>query len=124
MSRRHTGDLSRILNIITPGAVVETYAISTGDAIRDGETIEHWENRAFDFWVDVPRNKGKVACVAAIPGYDDTTICKPGMRVPRQGLYKLMWKQALEVKPDWVLICSFNEWHEGSEIEPSVELGT
>jgi hypothetical protein len=26
-------------------------------------------------------------------------------------------------KPQWILVTSFNEWHEGSEIEPSVEFG-
>ena len=30
---------------------------------------------------------------------------------------------SLATRPDWVLITSWNEWHEGSEIEPSVENG-
>ncbi|MFN3422855.1 MAG: hypothetical protein ACK40X_14170 [Armatimonadota bacterium] len=34
-----------------------------------------------------------------------------------------MWEAAIEANPDWVLITSWNEWHEGSEIEPSVENG-
>ena len=24
---------------------------------------------------------------------------------------------------DWILICTFSEWHEGTEIEPSLEYG-
>jgi hypothetical protein len=38
-------------------------------------------------------------------------------------LYKRLWQAAMEANPDWVLLTSFNEWHEGSEIEPSVEWG-
>jgi len=30
---------------------------------------------------------------------------------------------AIKADPDWVLITSWNEWHEGSEIEPSWEDG-
>ena len=34
-----------------------------------------------------------------------------------------MWEQAINARPQWILITSFNEWHEGSEIEPSFEDG-
>ncbi len=75
--------------------------------------------------VRLARSRGKIACATLLPGYDDTKIRKPGVRLDRLGgrLYDLQWKAALEVRPDWVVITSFNEWHEGSEIEPSRELG-
>ena len=45
----------------------------------------------------------------------------PGTKIrgPEQAL------GALEsLQPQWILITSFNEWHEGSEIEPSLEFGS
>jgi hypothetical protein len=39
------------------------------------------------------------------------------------GLYRALWEQALRDQPDWVLINSFNQWHSGTEIEPSAEYG-
>ncbi len=61
-----------------------------------------------------------------IPGYDDTKIRTPGLAVERFDgeLYRIQWEQAIVADPHWVLITSFNEWHEGSEIEPSVEYGS
>ena len=38
--------------------------------------------------------------------------------------YRSFWRVARASDPQWILITSFNEWHEGSEIEPSVEFGT
>ena len=37
--------------------------------------------------------------------------------------YRVLWEEAIKADPDWVLITSWNEWHEGSEIEPSWEDG-
>ncbi|MCS7065184.1 MAG: hypothetical protein NZL85_02790 [Fimbriimonadales bacterium] len=68
---------------------------------------------------------GRIGCATIIPGYDDTKIRKPGIRTERFGgdSYRRQWEVVLDLNPDWVLITSFNEWHEGSEIEPSVEHG-
>ncbi len=58
-----------------------------------------------------------------MPGYDDTNIRKPGFARPRSGAGFLHAGFAAAAGADWVLLTSFNEWHEGSEIEPSVEHG-
>ncbi len=35
--------------------------------------------------------------------------------------YRVRWEDALEHYPDWIVITSWNEWAEGTEIEPSQE---
>jgi hypothetical protein len=35
----------------------------------------------------------------------------------------MQWQQAIAAHPTWILITSCNEWHEGTEIEPSTEFG-
>lgn len=69
------------------------------------------------------RRRGVLACATVIPGYDDTWIRAPGLVTPRLGgqMYRALWEYAMAAEPDWVVITSWNEWHEGSEIEPSVE---
>jgi hypothetical protein len=37
--------------------------------------------------------------------------------------YEEWWQAALSANPDGILITTWNEWHEGGEIEPSVEYG-
>ena len=76
--------------------------------------------------VQLCRQAGKIACATVIPGYDDSNISRQKILVAhRRGgqLYKTLWAQAEQSCPDWMLITSFNEWHEGSEIEPSIEHG-
>jgi hypothetical protein len=68
---------------------------------------------------------GRVACMTIIPGYDDTKIRTPGLVCARHdgATYQAGWDAARAGGCDWAVITSWNEWHEGSEIEPSFELG-
>jgi hypothetical protein len=88
--------------------------------------VETWAAGTYASWVQLADGAGKISTITVIPGYDDTKIRKPGLAVERHGreLYRLQWEQALAADPHWVLVTSFNEWHEGSEIEPSLEFGT
>jgi len=58
------------------------------------------------------------------PGFDMTKIGGT-LYVDRNNgeTYASFWTKALSNNPDSVLITSWNEWHEGTEIEPSVEYG-
>lgn len=72
------------------------------------------------------RLSGRSAAVTVIPGYDERLVPgRPGVNLPRKNgkTYEQVWEKALAAKPDWVLITSFNEWYEGSEIEPSEDWG-
>lgn len=66
----------------------------------------------------------RILAAAAVPGYDDGVIRQPARVLPRDdgALYRRMWQAAAGA--DWVTITSWNEWHEGTEIEPSLEYGS
>ncbi|MBI3949236.1 MAG: hypothetical protein HY314_02100 [Acidobacteria bacterium] len=68
---------------------------------------------------------GKLFAATVVPGYDDRNVRQPGFVQDRQGgdYYRASWDAATSSQPHWILVTSFNEWHEGSEIEPSVEFG-
>ncbi len=76
-------------------------------------------------WVRLAREHRKISVVTVLPGYDDTKIRKPGLKLDRFDgkLYDLLWEEAIAANPDWVFVTTFNELHEGSEIEPTLELG-
>ena len=38
--------------------------------------------------------------------------------------YERSWQAAISSAPDWIIITSFNEWPEGTYIEPSQAYGT
>jgi glycoprotein endo-alpha-1,2-mannosidase len=71
------------------------------------------------------RAAGRPFVPAVAPGYDDRRVREPGLVIERAdgATYEQSWRAALSVDPAWVLVSSWNEWHEGSEIEPSVEHG-
>jgi len=82
-----------------------------------------WAAETYPSWVQLADGAGKISTITVIPGYDDTKIRKPGLAVSRYygELYHVQWEEAIKADPHWILITSFNEWHEGSEIEPSME---
>jgi len=58
------------------------------------------------------------------PGYDMRNLGYPDYMDRRDGqAYTEYWQEALSCDPDGVLITSWNEWWEGTEIEPSTEHG-
>jgi len=69
--------------------------------------------------------KGKLFAATVAPGLDKAGIGQPEVFVDRRNgdFYRDLWEIAILNAADWVLITSYNEWHEGTEIEPSVEYG-
>jgi hypothetical protein len=62
-----------------------------------------------------------------MPGYDDRKV-RPGSGFARSRdggeYYRQNWRAAIDSKPHWVIVNSFNEWPEGTYIEPSQAYGT
>lgn len=71
------------------------------------------------------RLRGALFAATVIPGYEEGYPGASGPVAPRNdgATYRAYWDVARASAPQWVLITSWNEWHEGSEIEPSVEFG-
>ncbi len=69
----------------------------------------------YKFWV-----------ATVMPGYNDLRI-RPngGFAQDREGgaYYERSWQAAIGSHPNWIVITSFNEWPEGTYIEPSAAYG-
>jgi hypothetical protein len=66
--------------------------------------------------------KAKLLCAPSVgPGYDARrAVGDMRVRPRRDGrTYDGMWGSALRARADLVTITSYNEWHEGSQIEPA-----
>lgn len=103
------------------------HTYNTAGALRGKsvDEVKQWAQQTYPQWVQTAKQAGRISTITVIPGYDDTKIRTPGLRVERFDgeSYRAQWQAAIEADPDWILVTSWNEWHEGSEIEPSVELG-
>ncbi len=86
-------------------------------------------NRKFADQVNAMRQStgaGKLWIATVMPGYDDVRV-RPavGFVQDRQdgAYYERAWQAAISSNPNWVVITSFNEWPEGTHIEPSIASG-
>jgi len=82
-------------------------------SVRWGNKVRDWsdEHETFRYWV-----------ATAMPGYDDTATGRDDAFVQERNdgaYYRETWDGAVQSRADWVVITSFNEWLEGTQIEPS-----
>ncbi|GKY92923.1 hypothetical protein MPSEU_000261300 [Mayamaea pseudoterrestris] len=85
------------------------------------ETSVDWNTLAQAY-----KNVGKTLWFTVSPGFDDTRLSDPDKpiidRERDEGfLYEILWRRAIAAKANDnpVVITSFNEWHEGTQIEPA-----
>ncbi|HOX39545.1 MAG TPA: glycoside hydrolase family 99 protein [Candidatus Brocadiia bacterium] len=95
------------------------YTYFATDGFTYGSTYANWQSMSR--WA---KEHGKIFIPSVGPGYDDTRI-RPWNAVNRRdreggAYYDRMFQAALDAKPDFVSVTSFNEWHEGTQIEPAV----
>ena len=104
-----------------------TYNITGQTQHRSPPEMRVWAHAAYPKMV-AAAGLAKISTVTVIPGYDDRNTGRPPPRpvTDRWGgeTYRVLWREAIAAAPDYVMITSWNEWHEGSELEPSVEYGS
>jgi glycoprotein endo-alpha-1,2-mannosidase len=94
------------------------YTYFATDGFTYGSTSAHWPEMA-----RFARANDMLFIPSVGPGYDDTRI-RPwnGENTRARGrgaYYDRMFAAALEAAPDMISITSYNEWHEGTQVEPA-----
>jgi hypothetical protein len=67
-------------------------------------------------------HKLRLLCLPSVgPGYEAVRATGDKHVKPRRNgkTYDSMWKGAIHAQPDGITITSYNEWHEGTQIEPA-----
>jgi Glycosyl hydrolase family 99 len=100
------------------------YSVIWPNRIPPSKTLPQWGNRVRKY--NQEHNTAKLWIATVMPGYDDRKA-RPGsgFAQSRQGgeYYRQSWQAAIASKAQWVIINSFNEWPEGSYVEPSQAYG-
>lgn len=85
--------------------------------LRWGNEVRRWEST---------HGQARLWVATVMPGYNDLVTGRSDAFVrPRDNgnYYRACWQGASQSQADWVVITSFNEWIEGSHIEPSTTYG-
>ena len=95
------------------------YTYFATDGFTYGSTRANWPGMA-----RFAREHGMLFIPSVGPGYDDTRV-RPwngeNTRAREKGAYyDRMFEAALQAEPDMISVTSYNEWHEGTQIEPAV----
>ena len=104
--------------MITKGHFDGFYTYFATDGFTQGSTVSSWNQlNAF------AKQNNKIFIPSVGPGYSDTRI-RPWNTANQRGrengqYYERMFTSAMNLNPPLISITSFNEWHEGTQIEPS-----
>jgi len=93
-------------------------------AASPADQLAKWGNRVSTYETENQTNRLWVA--TTMPGYDDTRLPRDdAFAVPRRNgdYYRETWRGAIASQPDMIIITSFNEWPEGTQIEPGQGYG-
>ncbi len=100
------------------------YSITWPNRIPPSKILPKWGSRVRKYNAD--HGTAKVWVATVMPGYDDRKV-RPGQGFARSrdggDYYRQCWQAAIDSKPHMVVVNSFNEWPEGSYIEPSQAYG-
>jgi hypothetical protein len=100
------------------------YSITWPNRIAPSQTLPKWGDRVRKY--NREHGTAKLWVATVMPGYDDRRA-RPGNGFVRERAggeyYRQCWQAAIASEPHWVIINSFNEWPEGSYIEPSQAYG-
>jgi glycoprotein endo-alpha-1,2-mannosidase len=110
---------------------IHSYGVNLPDDLAKNLTVDKlgelhaWLAKYYTNGVRMARERNHISCLMVSPGFDARKAYKMNTQMDRLDgqTYRAFWEEALKASPDWVIITSWNEWHEGTEIEPSRELG-
>jgi len=83
--------------------------------------VATWNGNSFARLCTQAHRAGLLCAPSVGPGYDATLSTRHTLVRPRLhgGTYDRMWRAAVRAKADVVTITSYNEWQEGTQIEPA-----
>ncbi len=83
--------------------------------------IRTWNGNSFTRFCNQAHVAGLLCLPSVGPGYDARrALGDANVRSRRQGgTYDAMWRAAIAAHPDVVTVTSYNEWQEGTQVEPA-----
>jgi hypothetical protein len=106
------------------------YGVHRYDAVESGAKLTRWSKTTALLtraWTVVdPAIAPRLFVGTVSPGFDDTRLRGDRHPVIERGdgtRYERTWDAARAGRPDWILVTSWNEWYEDTQIEPGVETG-
>lgn len=106
--------------------LIQTTSVALVDRIHaDGlytYDVYALDGTKFDRLLSQCRDRNYLCSPSVGPGYDERRATTGGRWIDRAdgARYDAMWGRAITAGAEWVSITSFNEWHEGTQIEPAL----